>query len=150
MDHITHNWLNTPLGKVLSLPGGLPGSSPLRPSKHSSLHLSHLKTASQAPPLMSFKYQTSQMAKWPMKPKTKLKVRKERWWLVKGSGGFHHCKTLGSFLLSSRNLFYRLKPWKFFFSSSRILKIALHLTFKIVFDPTLFQLCSLLQTHSIP
>lgn len=39
---------------------------------------------------------------------------------------------------------------KIFFSSSRILKIALHLTFKIVFDPTLFQLCSLLQIHSIP
>lgn len=39
---------------------------------------------------------------------------------------------------------------KIFFSSSRILKIALHLTFKIVFDPTFFQLCSLLQTHSIP
>ena len=66
-------------------------------------------------------------------------------------GSFHHGKTRGSSsseqkpLLSSKAL-----KKNFFFFQQKILKIALHLTFKIVFDPTLLQLCSLLQTHSIP
>ena len=45
--------------------------------------------------------------------------------------------------------FHHLQPWAPF-PSSRILKIDLHLTFKAVLDPTLFQLCSLLQTHPSP